>query len=237
MNEKQCAEKLVEQTLNTIKGGNIEVTREIIRETCSLHFMALKLMHPDLSEDSIDLDRICERIHSKNSAGTTISTMMDFIDTNHQEWLDRKREKINEGIHWRAFKAYMSRKLSEEQITELDNSTDKILGKIEDPERAGSWQSRGLVIGDVQSGKTTNFIALANKAIDAGYKVVVVLSGLHNNLRRQTQIRFEEGVSGWKTVTQTRGSNFCGIADLPPDGISPEMLRINHLTSSEDRDT
>ena len=77
MNEKQCAEKLVEQTLNTIKGGNIEVTREIIRETCSLHFMALKLMHPDLSEDSIDLDRICERIHS-NSFGTTISTMMNF---------------------------------------------------------------------------------------------------------------------------------------------------------------
>ena len=128
----------------------------------------------------------------------------------------------------------MSRELSRANH-ELDNSTDKILGKIEDPERKWLWQSRGLVIGDVQSGKTTNFIALANKAIDAGYKVVVVLSGLHNNLRRQTQIRFEEGVSGWKTVRRPSENNFCGIADPAPIDISPDKLRVNHLTSRDDR--
>ena len=49
------------------------------------------------------------------------------------------------------------------------------------------------MVGSVQSGKTSNFIGLINKAVDAGYKGIIILSGLHNNLRKQTQDRIDDG--------------------------------------------
>ena len=59
------------------------------------------------------------------------------------------------------------------------------------PSPAEPFAIRGLVVGYVQSGKTANFSALIAKAADAGYKIVIVLSGLHNTLRQQTQRRLE----------------------------------------------
>ncbi len=65
---------------------------------------------------------------------------------------------------------------------------------LEDARTGGpeAFQVRGLVVGYVQSGKTANFSALAAKGVDAGYRIVIVLSGLHNSLRRQTQLRLED---------------------------------------------
>ena len=58
---------------------------------------------------------------------------------------------------------------------------------------------RRLVVGHVQSGKTGNYSGLVCKAADAGYKIIIVLAGLHNNLRSQTQIRLEESFLGYET--------------------------------------
>jgi hypothetical protein len=55
---------------------------------------------------------------------------------------------------------------------------------------------RGLVVGQVQSGKTANYTGLVCKAADAGYKLIVILTGLHNSLRSQTQLRLDEGFLG-----------------------------------------
>ena len=63
----------------------------------------------------------------------------------------------------------------------------------------GSWDRRGLVVGHVQSGKTGNYTGLICKAADAGYKIIIVLAGLHNNLRSQTQMRLDEGFLGYET--------------------------------------
>eukprot|EP01036_Dinobryon_divergens_P053856 gene53856-71971_t len=84
-------------------------------------------------------------------------------------------------------------------VDALDKSTDQILGWMEDPDRAGAWDRRGLVVGHVQSGKTANYSGLICKAADSGYKIIVILAGLHNNLRSQTQIRLEEGFLGYET--------------------------------------
>ena len=56
-----------------------------------------------------------------------------------------------------------------------------------------------MVVGSVQSGKTANYIGLINKAVDAGYKLIIVLAGIHSNLRSQTQLRVDEGVLGFDT--------------------------------------
>ena len=68
---------------------------------------------------------------------------------------------------------------------------------LSDPnEKDKSFQRRGLVIGDVQSGKTGNYLSLITKAADAGYKFIIVIAGIHNNLRSQTQQRIDEGFIG-----------------------------------------
>src|SRR5262249_55376229 len=111
--------------------------------------------------------------------------------------------------------------------------SDLILEKLEDPTRAGAWDRRGMVVGHVQSGKTSNYIGLVSKAVDAGYKLIIVLTGLHKNLRSQTQFRIDEGLLGFDTrvfraFNQTNLK--IGAGAMP----GAEFLIIHSLTSSED---
>lgn len=80
--------------------------------------------------------------------------------------------------------------------TLLNGDGAKILGLLQDPESEGTWSRRGLVIGHVQSGKTANYMGVIAKAADAGYKFIIVIAGIHNNLRKQTQQRIDEGFVG-----------------------------------------
>ena len=75
---------------------------------------------------------------------------------------------------------------------EMDNSTDQILSLLEDPNRSKKWATKGMVVGDVQSGKTSHYNGLITKAIDSGYKLIIVMSGIYNSLRAQTQKRIME---------------------------------------------
>ena len=58
---------------------------------------------------------------------------------------------------------------------------------------------KGLVVGQVQSGKTANYTGLICKAADAGFNLIIILAGIHNNLRSQTQTRIDEGFLGFDT--------------------------------------
>ena len=231
MNRKSFEQKVVDHSV-TIARDLPELDRETIHKIIELQLKTLELTSPQATEYNVNVNLLVERVLTVVGATTTVHTMFKSVD--HKEWLDRRRGDLKQGIHWRSFEKLMYSKLSEDQVLELDNSTDRILGSIEDPKRPGEWQSRGLVIGDVQSGKTTNFIGLVNKAIDAGYKIIVVLSGLHNNLRTQTQIRFEEGVTGWNTKGEIDTPSRCGVALDPPEGVKPFSLRLGHLTTRLD---
>lgn len=81
-------------------------------------------------------------------------------------------------------------------IRSLDDSSDRILRQLAPPDTQ-SFDIRGLVLGFVQSGKTANFTALIAKAADAGYRLVIVLSGIDNGLRRQTNIRLKRELVGY----------------------------------------
>ena len=84
-------------------------------------------------------------------------------------------------------------------IEEISRSTDKTMNAIVDP-RAGVEDERiGMIFGYVQSGKTAHYISLINKAYDAGYKIIIVLTGMHDSLRSQTQSRIDEEVLGYET--------------------------------------
>jgi hypothetical protein len=81
----------------------------------------------------------------------------------------------------------------------IDEDTDSILELLGDPRVQTPWDRRGLVVGDVQFGKTSNYAALACKAADSGYKIIIVLAGIHESLRMQTQIRMDEAFLGFRT--------------------------------------
>ncbi|MEG5450471.1 Z1 domain-containing protein, partial [Enterobacter kobei] len=81
----------------------------------------------------------------------------------------------------------------------LDRVSDEIVDLLGDPKNAEPFQRRGLVIGDVQSGKTANYTAICNKAADTGYNVIIILAGTMENLRQQTQERLDEEFSGRKS--------------------------------------
>jgi hypothetical protein len=78
-----------------------------------------------------------------------------------------------------------------EAVPSIDSASESIVGMLGNP-MADQIKTRGLVVGYVQSGKTANFTATIAKAADAGYRMFIVLSGVHNSLRRQTQLRLDE---------------------------------------------
>ena len=140
----------------------------------------------------------------------------------HLEWLSDRRDSIQ----WDFWERYL-RYLQEEArlpplvLQRLDSTTERILGKLEDPRRAGPWDRRGMVVGQIQSGKTGNYTGLICRAVDAGYRLVIVLAGSHNSLRSQTQLRLDEGFLGFDTQLRQ-------IADAD-DGFAAAALGVGRL--------
>lgn len=133
----------------------------------------------------------------------------------HLAWLTSSRKK--DWRYWQRYQTFLERKLAVNVVDELNQSTDDILGLLEDPKREGIWDRRGLVVGHVQSGKTGNYSGLVCKAADAGYKVIIVLAGMHNNLRSQTQIRLEESFLGYETSSVRDNVKPIGVAEIDSD--------------------
>lgn len=135
--------------------------------------------------------------------------------TGHEAWLVAARQQ--DWRYWKRYREYLERSLPSSAIDALDRSTDSVLGLLEDPRRGGAWDRRGLVVGHVQSGKTAHYSGLICKAADAGYKIIVVLAGLHNNLRSQTQARLDEGFLGYETSPTGVPGMPIGVGVYDPD--------------------
>jgi len=103
-----------------------------------------------------------------------------------------------ESYYWRRLEKYWYDHsiLPKDSIRSTNRVTDEIMDFIGDPQDLESWKRSGLVMGHVQSGKTTNYSALITKAADAGYSIIIVLAGLTNSLRKQTQKRLDETFVG-----------------------------------------
>ena len=114
----------------------------------------------------------------------------------------------DEGVY---IKAYHDDLLQREKkwpsilVKNLRRESKKVLGLLQDPAVDGNWKRTGMVIGHVQSGKTAHYISVLTQAADAGYKFIVVIAGTQNALRKQTQLRVEEGFIG---RTQGGGGRF-----------------------------
>lgn len=157
-------------------------------------------------------------------ADTTLSS-----EVGHVPWLDAARK--DDWRYWRRYSEHLEGKMSWAAVRAVDRSTDAILSQLEDPRREGPWDRRGLVVGHVQSGKTGNYTGLICKAADAGYKIIIVLAGLHNNLRSQTQMRLDEGFLGYETHPRPADIRAIGVGLIDRD----PGLRPNYVTNRTDR--
>ena len=114
----------------------------------------------------------------------------------HRVWLpERKADPASEWPLWNEYRRILLdiRVRPPPVVAELDRTTDDVLGRLEDPtDLDRAWDRRGMVVGQVQSGKTGHYTGLICKALDAGYKVVIILAGPYNNLRSQVQRRLDE---------------------------------------------
>ncbi|MGY1719056.1 Z1 domain-containing protein [Blastococcus sp. SYSU DS0552] len=183
--------------------------------------------------DVPSLEELVRHVESLTIVFQDVGTSL--VDTKgHEEWLSERRAET-QWKFWERYRRYMEDQLlmPPKVVRRLDDVTDSILSKLEDPLRPGPWDRRGLVVGHVQSGKTSNYTGLICKAADAGYRLIVVLAGVHNSLRSQTQLRLDEGFLGFDSQFQTRSdeageNHFIGAGLLP----GFERLYAGSLTTS-----
>lgn len=95
-------------------------------------------------------------------------------------------------IFWPALKRYLADEKGWNQTTidSIDTASTKVISLMQ-PSVRPKISTRGLVIGHVQSGKTANYTAVIAKAADVNYKFFIVLTGMTNALRSQTQSRLQ----------------------------------------------
>ncbi len=133
--------------------------------------------------------------------GVTMRDGAALQEAGFEPWLEDARAGLDTYYWDRYHKLLVSRDFSRQVLATLDIVTDRVLGFLENPTKPGQWDRRGMVVGHVQSGKTANYTGLVCKAADAGYKVIVIIAGIHNNLRNQTQRRIDEGFVGFDSTS------------------------------------
>jgi hypothetical protein len=134
-----------------------------------------------------------------------------------EPWLDPVWRN-NDALCFNRYKEALFNDKKGSIVSKIDADTFSVLDSCYNPNTAGQWERRGLVYGHVQSGKTANYIGLACKAIDVGYRVVIIMTGMTEDLRRQTQDRVNYGIIGVNEHGEKYG---VGKSNLPGIDIKP----------------
>ena len=172
---------------------------------------------------SVDIDILRQKLVDIFLSSMDHARILEGRERRFPWLMNFKAEEKSNWHFWEDYKRY----LKEEKmypnavVRELEGLTDTILDKLFDPNQKNIvLHKKGMVVGQVQSGKTSNYTGLICKAADAGFNFIVVLAGMHNNLRSQTQLRLDEGFLGFDTQVERAyrlhsKANF-GVGDLKP---------------------
>jgi hypothetical protein len=227
------AEKLVLDNVSRELRDGTKRTSEDIRSLVDLYAGVAKITKPNLF---VRIDELVAEIAHAASVWTQSSIFL--TDGKVCPWWIERKPEIEPMRYWRRYRTYLAeeKNFGEKELDSVDEQTDTVLDRIEDPTKEGLWDVRGMVVGSVQSGKTANYTGVIAKALDAGYKIIIVLGGIHKNLRAQTQERIDEGIVGFdsqRRSTNGRSDFRIGVGKI----ISPELGNtpsITTMTSSAD---
>jgi hypothetical protein len=213
--------------------GEQTPTPELIREKVQT---VLSMLRSQKMAEEVEAESLIRELETLYviwiGQGTILEEQQDHIP-----WLPERRAEVNWDF-WNRYRRYLEEEKGWSPVTvdRLEQLTDSILERLEEPQRSGDWSRRGMVVGQVQSGKTSNYTGLICKAVDAGYKLIIVLAGLHNSLRSQTQLRLDEGFLGWDSRNNRAfdpENRFIGVGKIPT---GKQMRAIYGTTSAEKGD-
>lgn len=188
------------------------------------------MLKPTLLPDS-DLETVARRLAERLAIDVDLGAVITSRD--HEPWLSGRKQ----GIEWGRWLAYKNMLIQQGRaltvIDKTDELTDLILDLAGDPTKPGSWKRRGLVLGAVQSGKTGTYLALFNKAADAGYRLFILLAGNTEVLRQQTQARLDEAFIGRDSskVIPRKGTNVTPSKHVGVGLIRKDLAQASGMTT------
>ncbi|MFJ9501558.1 Z1 domain-containing protein [Brevibacillus centrosporus] len=187
--EAQILERFISVAINTKYPEAPPSEEEFMAEA-----NALRAAFPVSDEE---FEQIVRNLKASLVITMDVGVYISGRSSDHQSWLPGRRADID-FYYWNRFKRYLEEvKGWNTRVTaNLETVANEIVDLLGDPRSSKPWQRRGLVLGDVQSGKTVNYTAICNTAADTGYKVIIVLAGMMENLRMQTQKRLDKEFAG-----------------------------------------
>lgn len=213
--------EIIEPILQSKMSGDMSFHDALKATKVMLEGLALDGLDSAIAEIEREHD---DRVNSSMKLfETTISHQLDNLQ---QRWY---HGSADDGV-WSELADRMRNSGLGSALDDIDKSTDAIVAACAQPFVAND-RRLGLVVGNVQSGKTANYSAVIAKALDQGYKFVIVLSGIHNNLRRQTQLRLErdlgllEDSKSWIPLT-TADADFGTAVENMAGGIISRHDRV-----------
>ncbi|RKQ57836.1 Z1 domain-containing protein [Vogesella indigofera] len=169
---------------------------------------------PPYAVDDEEFAAVIRRLHTSLRISMGLGNV---VREDHAPWVSSRRAEIDPFYARRYFLYLKQQGWPAGVLGSLDKVTDEILDVLGNPASEAGWPRRGLVMGDVQSGKTSNYTGLICKAADAGYKLVILLTGTLESLRRQTQERLDSGFVGLDSsgvITRQRKRRDVGVGVL-----------------------
>lgn len=196
-------------------------TKDLIREKA---FVA----KTSVAGSIVDVEALIQQLEADYQVFRHEATSL--VNPKVKPWLKGKKGSIDWQL-WKRYANHLKTKSASFNTEDLDDITDRILDKCADPKSSGPWDRRGMVVGNVQSGKTSNYTGLINKAADAGYKMIIVIAGIHNTLRKQTQERIDEGFIGRNSAQLLKRvkAQSMGVGEYPCD------VDVYAYTSSDEK--
>lgn len=214
-------------------GDDNAISEDVINSTVENTFKARSILGLDISEE--EKESVRKEVLSNNKILLGLGAVL--VQKKHTKWFAQRKDTLPMK-YWERFEQYIlhERGMPTNVVNSMDKVSDEIVDLLGDPTRGDdeSEQRRGLIIGDVQSGKTINYSGIICKAVDAGFRTVILLTGTTNDLRQQTQIRIDEAFVGVDSnLMNTEASKLTpiGVGKFNPD---PSLRPHAFTTAAKD---
>lgn len=207
MTEDAKTFKRIVQDLLDKYSAKDSITDTTIDEQVNKTFTAKSVLGLEINED----EKLLIRNELLADNKIRLEPGIAIVPRTHKKWFADRKSELELGYTNRFKELLIKDKgFPVNVVAEMDYVSDEIVDLLGDPTRTEEReQRRGLIIGDVQSGKTVNYSGMICKAVDAGFRAVILLTGTTNDLRKQTQIRLDEAFMGRDTGSETL--NFIGV--------------------------
>lgn len=192
---RECVERQ-KPTTDTLSSIVTKTCRKIFPELVSYGLISRELLDDDACLKEF-VDAYCDEY--ANTVGVHLLKGELLSKKDIKPWVN---ERLSAGTlkwsSWANYSAYLRSRysFSKESLEALDDITNDVLDRMGDPKSTSVFRSQGLLMGDVQSGKTATYTAICHKAIDAGYRIIIVMTGMIESLRGQTQQRLNRDLIG-----------------------------------------